>query len=148
MCHRVQGYARPFRRFPLSFLTTLDSVSIGTGNRTWRVLATISWVGLLFCQAAVAVTSRNIGKSAWWLGPEGNPQFPLVWFTPFVVIVVALVATQRPRKFTIAIHLVCVALLTAIASGDVVDSPGVAALQYGIAAIALLVSFVSLAARP
>jgi len=30
----------------------------------------------------------------------------------------------------------------------VVDSPGVAALQYGIAAIALLVSFVSLAARP
>jgi len=86
--------------------------------------------------------------AAWWLGPEGNPQFPLVWFTPFVVIVVALVATQRPRKFTIAIHLVCVALLTAIASGDVVDSPGVAALQYGIAAIALLVSFVSLAARP
>jgi hypothetical protein len=148
VCHHVQGYARLFWRFPLSFLTTLDSVSIGTGNRTWRVLATISWVGLLFCQAAVAVTSRNIGKSAWWLGPEGNPQFPLVWFTPFVVIVVALVATQRPRKFTIAIHLVCVTLLTAIASGDVVDSPGVAALQYGIAAIALLVSFVSLAARP
>ena len=123
-------------------------MNVNANNRTWRVLATISWIGLLFCQAAVAVTSRNIGKSAWWLGPEGDPQFPLVWFTPFAVIVVALVATQRTRKFTIVIHLVCVALLTAVATGDVADSPGVAALQYVIAAIALLVSFVSLAARP
>jgi hypothetical protein len=143
-----QGYEHREPRFLRCLLTTLDSVTVGTSNRTWRILATVSWVGLLFCQAAVAVTSRNIGKSAWWLGPEGNPQFPLVWFTPFAIIVIALVATQRPKKFTIIIHLVCVALLAAVATGDVVDSPGVAALQYGVAAIALLVSFVSMAARP
>ena len=124
------------------------SVNVGTSNRTLRILATISWVGLLFCQATIAVTGRNIGKSAWWLGPEGDPQFPLLWFTPFIIIVVALIATQRPRKFTIFIHLFCVALLAAVATGDVADSPGVAALQYGVAAIALLISLVSLAARP
>jgi hypothetical protein len=108
----------------------------------------VSWVGIFLCQIAVAVTSRNIGKSAWWLGPESNPRFPLVWSVPFVVTLVALIATQRPHKYTIAIHAVCVGLLAAIATGDLNGSPGVAVLQYGIAFIALLVSFVSLAARP
>jgi len=123
-------------------------VNVAAGNRTWRTLASISWVGTLLCQVAVAVTSRNIGKSAWWLGPESNPQFPLVWAVPFLITLAALIATQRPRKYTIVIHLVCVAMLAAVATGDVANSPGVAMLQYGVAGIALLISFVSLAARP
>jgi hypothetical protein len=123
-------------------------VSVVASNRTWRTLATISWVGVLLCQIAVAVTSRNIGKSAWWLGPESNPRFPLIWAIPFVIIVAALVATQRVGKFTIVVHLACVALLAAVATGDVAGSPGVAMLQYVVAGIALIVSFVSLAARP
>ena len=123
-------------------------MSVEASNRTWRTLATISWVGVLLCQIAVAVTSRNIGKSAWWLGPESNPRFPLIWAIPFVIIVAALVATQRVGKFTIVIHLVCAALLTAVATGDVANSPGVAMLQYVVAGIAFIVSFVSLAARP
>jgi hypothetical protein len=134
--------------FPRDSLTTLDAVSATTNNRTWRTLATISWVGILLCQVAVAVTSRNVGKSAWWLGPESNPQFPLVWAIPFLITIAALIAIQRPRRYTIVVHLVCVVLLAAVATGDVQNSPGVAALQYGVAAIALLVSFVSLAARP
>lgn len=134
--------------FPRESLTTLDAVNVTSGNRTWRTLATISWVGVLLCQVAVAVTSRNIGKSAWWLGPESNPQFPLMWAIPFLITIAALVATQRPRKYTVVVHLACVAMLVAVATGDVQNSPGVAALQYGVAAIALLVSFVSLAARP
>lgn len=123
-------------------------MNVAAGNRTWRRLASISWVGIALCQVAVAVTSRNIGKSAWWLGPESNPRFPLVWAVPFLITVAAFVATQRPRKYTIVVHLVCVALLAAVATGDVANSPGVAALQYVVAGIALLVSFVSLAARP
>ncbi|MFM7307547.1 MAG: hypothetical protein ACKO97_13735 [Actinomycetota bacterium] len=123
-------------------------MNVAAGNRTWRRLASISWVGIAVCQVAVAVTSRNIGKSAWWLGPESNPRFPLVWAVPFLITVAAFVATQRPRKYTIVVHLVCVALLAAVATGDVANSPGVAALQYVVAGIALLVSFVSLAARP
>ena len=123
-------------------------MNVAAGNRTWRRLASISWVGIAVCQVAVAVTSRNIGKSAWWLGPESNPRFPLVWAVPFLITVAAFVATQRPRKYTIVVHLVCVALLAAVATGDVANSPGVAALQYVVASIALLVSFVSLAARP
>lgn len=123
-------------------------MNVASSNRTWRRLATISWVGILLCQVAVAVTSRNIGKAAWWLRPESNPRFPLVWTIPFLVVVAALVATQRPRKYTIVVHLACVGLLAAVATGDLQDSPGVAALQYGVAVIALLVSFVSLAARP
>ncbi|MFM7081637.1 MAG: hypothetical protein ACKOYI_06695 [Actinomycetota bacterium] len=123
-------------------------MNVAAGNRTWRRLASISWVGIAVCQVAVAVTSRNIGKSAWWLGPESNPRFPLVWAVPFLITVAAFVATQRPRKYTIVVHLVCVALLAAVATGDVANSPGVAALQYVVAGIALLVAFVSLAARP
>ncbi|MFM8956956.1 MAG: hypothetical protein ACKOJH_05875 [Actinomycetota bacterium] len=123
-------------------------MNVAAGNRTWRRLASISWVGIAVCQVAVAVTSRNIGKSTWWLGPESNPRFPLVWAVPFLITVAAFVATQRPRKYTIVVHLVCVALLAAVATGDVANSPGVAALQYVVAGVALLVSFVSLAARP
>ena len=123
-------------------------MNVTSGNRTWRRLATASWIGILFCQIAVAVTSRNIGKSAWWLGPESNPQFPLVWAVPFAITLVALIATQRTRKYTIFIHLACVALLVAVATGDLSNAPGVAMLQYVVAGIALLVTFVSLAARP
>lgn len=123
-------------------------MGIEASNRTWRILATVSWVGVLLCQVAVAVTSRNIGKSAWWLGPESNPRFPLVWAIPFAIIIVALVATQRPTRYTIAVHILCVGLLAAVATGDVPNSPGIAMLQFVVAGIALLVSLVSLAARP
>jgi len=143
-----QATSADFRLNPHELLTTLDEVNVSNGNPTWRRLATISWVGVLLCQVAVAVTSRNIGKSAWWLGPESNPQFPLVWAVPFLIIAAALVATLRPRKHTIYIHLTGVVMLAAVATGDVQDSPGVAMLQYVVAGIALLVSIVSLAARP
>jgi hypothetical protein len=123
-------------------------MNVTSGNRTWRRLATASWIGIFFCQIAVAVTSRNIGKSAWWLGPESNPQFPLVWAVPFAITLVALIATQRTRRYTIFVHLACVALLVAVATGDLSNAPGVAMLQYVVAGIALLVTFVSLAARP
>jgi len=123
-------------------------MNVTSGNRTWRRLATASWFGVALCQVAVAVTSRNIGKSTWWLGPESNPRFPLVWAIPFLITIAAMVATQRPSKYTIVVHLACVASLAAVATGDVSNSPGVAMLQYVVAAIALLVSLVSLAARP
>lgn len=133
---------------PRALLTTLDDVNDTVANRRWRILATVSWVGILLCQIAVAVTSRNIGKSAWWLGPESNPQFPLLWALPFAITIAGLIATQRPRKYTVFIHLGCVALLVAVAAGDVNNSPGVAMLQFVLAGIALLVAVVSLAARP
>jgi hypothetical protein len=105
-------------------------------------------VGILLCQVAVAVSSRNIGKSAWWLGPESNPQFPLVWALPFAITIAGLIATQRPRKYTLFIHLGCVAALVGVAAGDLDNAPGVAMLEFVLAGIALLVTFVSLAARP
>lgn len=118
------------------------------GKTPWRALATASWAGLLLCYVAVAVTSRNIGKSAWWLGPESNPQFFLVSTVPFAVIVAGLIATQRPRKYTVLLHLGCVLALVGVAIGDLNNAPGVAMLQFVLAGIALLVTIVSLAARP
>lgn len=131
-----------------TMLTTLDAVNLVAANRPWRVLASVSWVGILLCQIAVAVSSRNIGKSAWWLGPESNPQFFLVSALPFAVSIAALVAVQRPQKYTVFIHLGCVVALVAIAFGDLANAPGVALLQFVVAGIALLVTFVSLATKP
>ena len=119
-----------------------------TGKTPWRALASASWVGLLLCYIAVAVSSRNIGKSAWWLGPESNPQFFLVSALPFVIVIAGLVATQRPRKYTVLIHLGCVLALLGFAIGDIDNAPGVAMLEFVLAGIALLVTLVSLAARP
>lgn len=132
----------------LTLLGTLDSVNTATAQRPWRVLASVSWVGILLCQVAVAISSRNIGKSAWWLGPESNPQFPLVWALPFAITIAGLVATQRPRRYTVFIHLGCVVALVGVALGDVSNAPGVALLEFVLAGIALLVSLVSLASRP
>ncbi|MFZ9532673.1 MAG: hypothetical protein ACO29D_04305 [Ilumatobacteraceae bacterium] len=123
-------------------------MNTATAQRPWRVLASVSWVGILLCQVAVAISSRNIGKSAWWLGPESNPQFPLVWALPFAITIAGLVATQRPRRYTIFIHLGCVVALVGVAIGDVSNAPGVALLEFVLAGIALLVSLVSLASRP
>jgi hypothetical protein len=131
-----------------TLVSTLDLVNTQTAERPWRVLASVSWVGIFLCQVAVAVSSRNIGKSAWWLGPESNPQFPLLWGLPFAITIAGLVATQRPRRYTIFIHLGCVAALVGVALGDVSNAPGVALLEFVLAGIALLVSLVSLAARP
>lgn len=117
-------------------------------QQPWRTLASVSWIGILLCQVAVAISSRNIGKSAWWLGPESNPQFPLVWALPFAITIAGLVATQRPRPYTKFIHLGCVLALVGVALGDVSNAPGVALLEFVLAGIALLVSLVSLAARP
>jgi len=129
-------------------LGTLDSVNGAIAQQPWRTLASVSWIGILLCQVAVAISSRNIGKSAWWLGPESNPQFPLLWGLPFAITIAGLVATQRPRRYTIFIHLGCVAALVGVALGDVSNAPGVALLEFVLAGIALLVSLVSLAARP
>jgi hypothetical protein len=128
-------------------LTTLDSVTT-TATRPWRALATISWVGMLVCQLAVAITSRNIGKATWWLGPESNPQMPVVWALPFLITVAALVATQRPGRLSIVVHLVCVVLLVVVAALDVRDTPGVATVEFVVAFVALLITVVSSAARP
>ncbi len=134
--------------YPTTLLTTLRAVNVVVASRPWRVLASVSWVGILLCQVAVAVSSRNIGKSAWWLGPESNPQFPLVWALPFAITIAGLIATQRPRKYTLFIHLGCVAAFVGVAIGDLGNAPGVAMLEFVLAGIALLVTFVSLAARP
>lgn len=142
---RLDATFSPIRR---AFLTTLDAVNTAPYAKPWRVLASLSWVGIILCQLAVAITGRSIGKSAWWIGPESNPSFPLLWVLPFAVSIAGLIATQRPHKFTLLIHLGCVALLVAIAAGNLSVSPGIAAIEFVIAGIALLVSFISMAARP
>lgn len=129
-------------------LGTLDSVNGAIAQQPWRTLASVSWIGILLCQVAVAISSRNIGKSAWWLGPESNPQFPLIWALPFAITIAGLVATQRPRRYTKFIHLGCVLALVGVALGDVSNAHGVALLEFVLAGIAVLVSLVSLAARP
>jgi len=143
----IQGYERRFHGIPPRMLTTLDSVTT-TATRPWRALATISWVGVLVCQLAVAITSRNIGKPTWWLGPESNPQPLVVWALPFLITVAALVATQRPGRLSIVVHLVCVVLLVVVAALDVRNTPGVATVEFVVAFVALLITVVSAAARP
>jgi len=142
-----QGYERSFRQVPPLLLTTLDLVNT-TATRPWRALATISWVGVLVCQLVAVITSRNIGKPTWWLGPESNPQVPVLWVLPFLITVAALVAAQRPGRLSIVVHLVCVVLLVVVAALDVRDTPGIATLEFVIAFVALLNTAVSAAARP
>ncbi|NCX18355.1 MAG: hypothetical protein EBX15_06335, partial [Acidimicrobiia bacterium] len=67
---------------------------------------------------------------------------------PFLITVAALVATQRPGRLSIVVHLVCVVLLVVVAALDVRDTPGVATVEFVVAFVALLITVVSAAARP
>jgi hypothetical protein len=115
---------------PTSPLPKRDTLSDG-----WRTVSFVTWVLTGASLIAVAITSRTIGRSIWWLGPESDPASPLLLLVPLVIIVVPLVVTSKlPRHISIT-NIVCSALLLVSSLGDLSTSPAIAA---GVAFVAVL----------
>ncbi|MEK7292160.1 MAG: hypothetical protein AAB088_01825, partial [Actinomycetota bacterium] len=64
-------------------------------TRTWRNVTAASWLVLGLAILALAISSRNLGKPTWWLGPQSQPRFILIWATPFLAPLVSIVASLR-----------------------------------------------------
>ncbi len=106
----------------------------------WRTVSFITWVLAGASLLAVAITSRTIGRSIWWLGPESDPASPLLLLVPVAIIVVPLVVTSKVPRHISVTNVVCSALLLATALVDAGSSPAVAVGVACVGAVSMAVS--------
>lgn len=98
----------------------------GTQGDGWRTVAYVTWALVFAATTAVAVSSRTIGRSVWWLGPPSDPA-PWWWLAvPVGLVVVPVVAVARRHRRTGQIGVACSLGLGLVALVDLSDSPAVA----------------------
>lgn len=116
-------------------------------TRTWRSVTALSWLVLGLAILALAISSRTLGKPAWWLGPESQPQFFLLWATPFVPPLASIIASLRFSRWATLVSFVSSLALAVVAVFDLQNSPGIAAGEFVLAGAGLLITIASLAGR-
>ena len=114
---------------------------------TWRTVAVVSWLLVFFAIIAVAVTSRNIGKPTWWLGPESNPSFVLLWALPFVAPIASIIAAIKFGHIASYVGFGAALFLGAIGVADISGTPGVALIECAIAVSSALIAIATYAGR-
>ena len=130
----------------------MQDVTASANNRsgltnTWRTVAVVSWLLVFFAIMAVAVTSRNIGKPTWWLGPQSNPSFVLLWALPFVAPIASIIAAIKFGSIASYVGFGSALLLGAIGAADINNTPGVALIECTIAIAAALIAIATFAGR-
>ena len=116
-------------------------------TNTWRTVTVVSWLLVLFAIIAVAVTSRNIGKPTWWLGPESNPSFILLWALPFVAPIASIIAAIKFGRIASFVGFGSALFLGAIGIADINNTPGVALIECTIAISSALIAIATFAGR-
>ena len=116
-------------------------------TNTWRTVAVVSWLLVLFAIIAVAVTSRNIGKPTWWLGPQSNPSFVLLWALPFVAPIASIIAAVKFGRIASFVGFGSALLLGVIGVADINNTPGVALIECTIAIASALIAIATFAGR-
>jgi len=130
----------------------VQAVTASANNRsgltnTWRTVAVVSWLLVFFAIMAVAVTSRNIGKPTWWLGPQSNPSFVLLWALPFVAPIASIIAAVKFGRIASYVGFGSALLLGAVGAVDIVNTPGVALVECVIAVSSALIAIATFAGR-
>lgn len=93
---------------------------------TWARVTVVGWIIVMAGLVAVIVTGRNVGKPAWWIGPETDPTFFIVWLAPFLLPLATIVLAFRSSRFVPIVGVAAAAVIAGFAVGDVTRSPGVA----------------------
>jgi hypothetical protein len=117
-------------------------------RQPWAAITVVTWLGITAALAAVAISSRNVGKPTWWLGTASDPTFVALWFLPFLAPIVAIIAAVRYARWASFVGMGSALAIAAIAVVDIEASPGVALLEIVIAACAMTTAIASLAGRP
>jgi membrane-bound metal-dependent hydrolase YbcI (DUF457 family) len=130
----------------------VQAVTASTNNRsvltgTWRTITIASWLLVFFAIMAVAVTSRNIGKPTWWLGPESNPSFVLLWALPFLAPIASIIAAIKFGHIASFVGFGAALFLGAIGVADISGTPGVALIECAIAISSALIAIATFAGR-
>ena len=113
----------------------------------WKLVGVTSWLLVTAGITCAAIASRSVGKSTWWLGPESNPTFPLLWALPFLMPVVSIIAVLRLPHIAGYVGIGCSLVLAGVAIGDIAGSPGIAIVEGIVAVSALFIAIATLAGR-
>ena len=113
----------------------------------WKLVGVTSWLLVTAALTCAAIASRSVGKSTWWLGPESNPTFALLWALPFLMPVVSIVAILRLPRIAGYVGIGCSLVLAGVAIGDIAGSPGIAIIEGITAVAALFIAIATLAGR-
>ena len=113
----------------------------------WKLVGVTSWLLVTAAITCAAIASRSVGKSTWWLGPESNPTFPLLWALPFLMPVVSIIAIIQLPRIAGYIGIGCSLVLAGVAIGDIAGTPGVAIIEGIVAVSALFIAIATLAGR-
>ena len=92
----------------------------------WRGATIATWIAVLLCLVAFAISSRTVGRPVWWLGPASNsaPWYYLV--VPAALVIAPIEGAIWRSRSTIPATVACSVGLIAIALPDLSDSPGIA----------------------
>lgn len=111
----------------------------------WARVTVVAWIVVMAGLIAVVVTGRNVGKPAWWIGPESNPTLFVLWVLPFVLPLWTILLAFRSSRFVPIIGVIASVVIAGFATGDIVDSPGVALLEGVIALGGLCIALATFA---
>jgi hypothetical protein len=103
-----------------------------------------AWAGIVLGFAAVWNSSVKVGLSAWWLGPRSAPRLILISLIPFVLPVAVVSAAIARMRYLPFLGIVASAATAAVAAGDLGRVPGIAAIEFALAAAGLAVSVAAL----
>lgn len=112
------------------------------------MIAVISWALVVAAQTAVGVTSGNVGRPTYWIGPLGATRPMILWLVPILVPIAAFVSALLGRSIAWRMGVVAAAWVTAMAAIDLTVTPAVALVEFVIAAAAWLVVVATAAGRP
>lgn len=113
----------------------------------WRRAMVLSWLLVAAALIVVAVTGRNVGKPAWWIGPVSNPTLFVVWALPFIGPAASIVAVFHIVRWAHIIGLASAVVIGVVAIFDINNSPGIALIEFVVALAAALIAIASFAGR-
>ncbi|MEP7202583.1 MAG: hypothetical protein ABI894_08240, partial [Ilumatobacteraceae bacterium] len=141
------GFAAPAAG-PTSFVDPTLAVPpkiAGRLTQAWRFAFTFGWAAIVVGYAAVWESSRVIGLSTWWLGPDSEPRLLLMQLLPFygpLLVTIAAISNLRNLPY---LGIVVAVINAAIGAGDLGRVRWIATVELVLAGAALCISVASLA---
>jgi hypothetical protein len=110
----------------------------------WRLAFGIGWAAIIVGYAAVWESSRIIGLSTWWLGPDSEPNLLLLQLLPFYGPILVTVAAISHWRYAPYLGMLVALGSAAIGAGDLHRVRWIAIVELVLAAAAMCISVASL----
>jgi hypothetical protein len=110
----------------------------------WRLAFGFGWATVVVCYAVVWETSRVIGLSTWWLGPDSEPHLVLMQLLPFYGPLVVTIAAISNWRYLPYLGIGAAAIGIAIGAGDLGRVRWIATVELVLGGAAICISVASL----